>query len=180
MREETGGGSGPTSVPDYTVSYSLPVPSTTSATPSAFDPLRSCQKFGTTSCTELGYDTNSLCSKGYNKSLFPETGYGQDPTFSLGIVPIDRALGSGLSQSTSYTTVPTNHPQQPFTVSGLTDLSRTRILKDSEMLCAGFKDPFEYGACMNLLKCKRFKPPTSGRYWLQYCPSTLQGGRLRP
>jgi len=180
VREETGGGSGPTSVPDYTVSYSLPVPSTTSATPSAFDPLRSCQKFGTTSCTELGYDTSSLCSKGYNKSLFPETGYGQDPTFSLGIVPIDRALGSGLSQSTSYTTVPTNHPQQPFTVSGLTDLSRTRILKDSEMLCAGFKDPFEYGACMNLLKCKRFKPPTSGRYWLQYCPSTLQGGRLRP
>lgn len=172
--------SGPTSVSDYTVSYSLPVPSTTPFTPSTFNPLASCQRFGTTNCTELGYDTNALCSKGYNKSLFPETGYGQDPSFSLGIVPIDRALGSGLSRNVSYTVVPTDHPQQPFSVSGLTDLSRTRVLKDSEMLCAGFKDPFEYGACMNLLKCKRFRPPTSGRYWLPYCPSTLQGGRLRP
>jgi hypothetical protein len=172
--------SGPSSIPDYTTSYNLPTSPTTSAAPSAFDPIASCQRFGTTNCTELGYDINALCSRGYNKSLFPETGYGQDPPFSLGTVPIDRALGSGLTRNVSYATVPTDHPQQPFSVSGLTDLSRTPILKDSEMLCAGFKDPFEYGACMNLLKCKRFRPPTSGRYWLPYCPSTLQGGRLKP
>ena len=167
-------------VPDYTVSYSLPVPDTSTSPSSNFDPLASCQRFGTTNCVDKGYDTSALCSSNYNKSLFPETGYGQNPAFALGTnVPIDRPLGSGLTRDIAYTSVPTDHPQQPFTVSGLTDLSRTRILKDSEMLCAGFKDVFEYGACMNLLKCKRFKPPTSGRFWLEFCPSTLQGGRFR-
>ncbi len=168
------------SLPDYTTSYSLPLSPASQPTPSAFNPLTSCQKFGTTNCAEQGYDTSSLCTKGYNKSLFPEIGYGQDPAFTSGVVPVDRALGNGLDQNVSYTSVPTDHPQQPFTVSGLTDLSRSRVLKDSEMLCAGFKNIFEYASCMNLLKCKRFKTPTSGRYWLPYCPSTLQGGRLRP
>lgn len=168
-------------VQDYSISYRLPVATDGLSPASAFDPLASCQRFGNTNCADKGYDVSDLCSKNYNKSLFPETGYGQDPAFTAGTnVPIDRPLGSGLTRDMAYASVPTDHPQQPFTVSGLTDLSRTQILKDSEMLCAGFKDPFEYGACMNLLKCKRFKPPTSGRFWLEFCPSTLQGGRFRP
>ncbi|WP_438983805.1 hypothetical protein [Vulcanococcus sp.] len=165
-------------VPDYTVSYSLPETADSTLRSSDFSPVSSCQRFGGTRCQDLGY-TDTLCSKGYNKSLYPETGYGLDPSFSLGTVPIDRPLGSELTRNVSYASVPPSDPQRSFTVSGLTDLSRSRVLKDSEMLCAGFDDLGEYSACMNLLKCKRFRPPTSGKYVLEFCPSTLQGGRFR-
>lgn len=167
------------SIPDYRTSYTVPAGSEEVENPSSFNPLESCQRFGTTICNELGYNTDDLCSKGYNKSLYPEDGYGQEPIFTSGTVPIDRPLGDYLNTNTTYSLVPTGHPQQPFSVSGLTSLSRSPLLKDSEMLCAGFKNLLEYGACMNLLKCKRFRPPTSGRYWLEYCPSTLQGGRFK-
>lgn len=167
-----------TSTPDYTLSYSLPQ-ATESGSLSNFDPLSSCQRFGGTRCEELGYTAGSLCSKGYNKSLYPETGFGETPSFALGKVPIDRPLGSDLTRNVSYATVPVSDPQSPFTISGLTSLSRSKVLKDSETLCAGFDNLSEYAACMNLLKCKRFQPPTSGKYFLEFCPSTLQGGRFR-
>lgn len=165
-------------VSDYVTLYE---PKTGNATlpPSSFDPLASCLRFGNTNCVEQGYqETDSLCSTGYNKSLYPETGYGELPGFAGG-VQVDRALGSGITGNVKYQSVPPTHPQRSFTINGLTEISRSPVLKDNPMACATLKDPYEYGACMSMLKCKRFRPPYEGKYSFPFCPSTLHGGRLR-
>ena len=165
-------------VSDYTVTYEPDTGNGTSQ-PSSFDPISSCLRFGNTNCVDQGYvETGDLCSKGYNKSLYPETGYGELPGF-VGGVQIDRALGSGMTGNVAYQTVPATHPQHTFAVNGLTEASRSPVLKDTPMACATLKDPYEYGACMSLLKCKRFRPPYEGKYSFPFCPSTLHGGRLR-
>lgn len=149
------------------------------ALPSPFDPVTSCQKFGTTDCSARGYDTSSLCATGYNKSFFPETGYGRDAIDGAGGVQIDRPLGQSMKRSTTYNASPVTHPQRYFTANGLSEASRSPLLKDREMLCASLRDPFEYGACMSLLKCKKFLPPYAGRYDFAWCPTSLHGGRYR-
>jgi hypothetical protein len=165
-------------VSDYTVEY-VPASGDGTSQPSSFDPLSSCIRFGNTNCTDQGYPTTSeLCSTGYNKSLYPETGYGELPGF-VGGVQVDRTLGDGMTGNVTYQTTPAAHPQRPFTISGLTESSRSSVLKDNPMACATLKDPYEYGACMSMLKCKRFRPPYEGRYSFPFCPSTLHGGRLR-
>lgn len=165
-------------VSDYTTTYESTVGGNTTSSPSSFNPVQSCRKFGGTGCDELGYDTTELCSVGYNKSLFPETGYGEDGIVP-GVVSVDRPLGSGLDRTVTYTPVPPTHPQAVFTANGLSELSRSPVLKDTETGCASLRDPMLYGACMSLLKCKKFNPPYEGKYWFEFCPRTLQGGRLR-
>jgi hypothetical protein len=32
---------------------------------------------------------------------------------------------------------------------------------------------------MNVMKCKKFVPPKQGEYFLDFCPKTLSGGRLK-
>ena len=163
---------------DYTTTYS--VSQGEENTPSSFDPVESCRRFGGTRCDELGYDKDSMCGKDFNKALFPETGYGDEtPAFSPGSVPVDRPLGSSLSRDLIYNTIEASDPQRYFSSSGLSEASRSPLLKENEMLCASLKDPMEYGACISMLKCKRFDPPYEGRYWFEFCPSTLHGGRLR-
>jgi hypothetical protein len=170
-------GTGISPVQDYTTTYTTsqqspnPLPNIP-----PFDPVASCQRFGGINCNGLGYDPDLLCGKGFSKALFPESGYG---TGSTSGVAIDRPLGSQLSGNVTYTTVPPTHPQTAFSSNGLTSLSRSDVLKDSEMLCASLKDPYQYGACISMLKCKRFDPPYEGRYSFAFCPSTLHGGRLR-
>lgn len=168
-------------VSDYTTTYEPRAGSNTTSVdspPSRFDPVQSCRKFGGTGCEELGYDITALCSSGYNKSLFPETGYGQEGIVP-GVVSVDRPLGSGLDRTVIYTPVPPTHPQSVFTVNGLSELSRSPVLKDTETGCASLRDPMLYGACMSMLKCKKFNPPYEGKYWFEFCPGTLHGGRLR-
>jgi len=163
---------------DYTIKYS--VAQSGGSSRSDFDPIESCRRFGGTQCDELGYDTDSMCGKDFNKALFPETGYGDEtPAFSPGSVPVDRPLGSSLSRDLVYNTIEASDPQRYFSSSGLSEASRSPLLKENEMLCASLKDPMEYGACISMLKCKRFDPPYEGRYWFEFCPSTLHGGRLR-
>jgi len=164
---------------DYTTTYRVTQGGDNSPR-SNFDPVESCRRFGGTQCEELGYDTDSLCSKSFNKSLFPETGYGNEtPIFSPGSVPVDRPLGSALSRNVIFNKIRDSDPQRYFSSSGLSEASRSNLLKENEMLCASIKDPMEYGACISMLKCKRFDPPYEGKYWLEFCPSTLHGGRLR-
>lgn len=142
-----------------------------------FDPTQSCRKFGGVNCDKLGYKLSELCTGvGFNKSLYPETGYGQQ--LPEQILPIDRPLGKKLSTTRVENTLLRSDTNYSYSQQGLTELSRTLILKDSEMLCASLKDPFEYGACISMLKCKRFKPPYRGRYFFEFCPRTLHGGRL--
>ena len=165
---------------DYTTSYRANVGGTTPSDPlanvPAFSPVASCQKFGGTDCSELGYEPEQLCRNNFSKALFPESGYG---TPSATNVPVDRPLGSQLGADVIYDVVPATHPQAVFSADGLSKMSRTSVLKSSEMLCASFKDPYQYGACISMLKCKRFDPPYKGRYSFAFCPSTLHGGRLR-
>jgi hypothetical protein len=162
--------------PDYSTSYT---PSEGGGTgTSTFDPVKSCVKFGGVGCENKGYDKNKMCSKGFNKSLFPEEGYGQTP-FNPGAVGIDRPVSSYMIPKTTYTAVPASNSQYPFTAHGLSEISRSPLFKNSEFLCASLTDPFEYGACMSLMKCKKFNPPYEGKYWFEFCPSTLHGGRLK-
>jgi hypothetical protein len=167
-------------IKDYTTSYRANVGGTTPSDPlanvPAFSPVASCQKFGGTDCSELGYEPDQLCRNNFSKALFPESGYG---TPSATNVPVDRPLGSQLGADVTYGAVPATHPQAVFSADGLSKLSRTSVLKGSEMLCASLKDPYQYGACISMLKCKRFDPPYKGRYSFAFCPSTLHGGRLR-
>lgn len=50
--------------------------------------------------------------------------------------------------------------------------------KDEPFKCALLEDPYAFQACMNLLKCKRFKRE-SGISSLKFCPKTLAGGLLK-
>lgn len=167
-------------VQDYTVVYRDSVgdiaPSDPLSNVTPFDPVASCRKFGGTGCSELGYNPDQLCRNNFSKALFPESGYG---TPSDTNVSVDRPLGSQLGADITYGAVSATHPQAVFSADGLSKLSRTGVLKSSEMLCASLKDPYQYGACISMLKCKRFDPPYEGRYSFAFCPSTLHGGRLR-
>lgn len=163
---------------DYRYVYKVPQESLTgSKSASQFNPIESCKKFGGKSCEDLGYSSEKLCSTGYNKSLFPETGYGEISPSPVGI-PIDRPLGLYLSSSIEYAAIDDSHPQKFFSEAGVTTASRSSIFRRSEMSCASIKDPFEYSACITMLKCTKFKPPYEGKYSLKFCPSTLNGGRL--
>ena len=62
---------------------------------------------------------------------------------------------------------------------GLTEFLRARLEKSTEFSCASFKSPFEYQACMNLMKCKRFKYEEEDSFSLSFCPRTLAGGRFK-
>jgi hypothetical protein len=174
--ESVGGVTAPEPVKDYTTTYTESQPSAGSSDPLSFNPVSSCQKFGGVGCTELGYDPDQLCARGFSKALFPESGYGE---VSGPGVAVDRPLSSKLSGNVTYNAVMPSHPQHVFSANGLSSLSRSDVLKDSEMLCASLKDPYQYGACISMLKCKRFDPPYEGRYSFAFCPSTLHGGRLR-
>lgn len=176
--EESQSSSFESPVKDYSVTYE-PRTNASQSTPSSFDPLSSCIRFGNANCVDQGYpETSELCSTGYNKSLYPETGYDSLPGFVDGVL-IDRPLGSKISENIAYQTVPQTHPQHSFSANGLSEISRSSVLKDTPMSCASLKDPYEYGACMSMLKCKKFRPPYEGKYSFPFCPSTLHGGRLR-
>jgi hypothetical protein len=62
---------------------------------------------------------------------------------------------------------------------GIVEFIKAKLEKNSEFGCAGFESPFYYQVCMNIMKCKRFNPPLQGRNFLDFCPKTLSGGRLK-
>lgn len=62
---------------------------------------------------------------------------------------------------------------------GLIQAVRNKIEKNDEFGCASFSSPFEYQVCMNIMKCKRFSPPLSGKYFLDFCPVYFSGGRAK-
>lgn len=159
---------------DYSDTYS---PSTTSAVsllnPPRFNSATSCKRFGGSSCPN---ESASICRTGYNKALEPEEGYGSTPGLGLSGVPIDRPLGAKISSARSYPAISPDHPQASFSKTGLVSRMTSRsVFKNSEILCASLEDPFDYSACMSLLKCKRYGKLSGS---LSFCPETLIGGRL--
>lgn len=157
--------------PDYVNSYS-PRTSTTpgllSLSPqSQFDAVKSCQRFGGTDCQEI----KGVCKVPYNKSLYPEVGYGSAPEFVQPSVPIDRPLGSQISMQTTYL-----DSQSPFSKAGISNkVKNSGVFKSTELLCASLDDPFDYSSCISLLKCKKYDKELGP---LNFCPETLAGGRL--
>ena len=143
---------------------------------SKFDPVESCKRFGGTDCDQLGVDKCE--GSGYNKSFYPETGYGTESPIP-GIL-IDRPLGRGLTVEIVPDNIVKSDTNYYYSLQGITELSRSPVFKDNEMLCSSIKDPFEYSACISMLKCKRFNPPYRGKYFFEFCPRSLFGGRLAP
>lgn len=146
------------------------------SSPVPFSPTQSCKKFGGKSCE---FEEDKLCGNGYNKSSSPETGYGESliPGVDNALVAVDRPLGQSLSGEKTNNAIDPSSAEYYFTQYGLNRASRAGLLKPTEMLCASLDDPFQYSACISLLKCKKFRPPYLGKYSLPYCPTTLQGGR---
>jgi hypothetical protein len=62
---------------------------------------------------------------------------------------------------------------------GIIEFIKAKLEKQTEFNCAGFESPFYYQICMNVMKCKKFVPPKQGEYFLDFCPKTLSGGRLK-
>jgi hypothetical protein len=143
---------------------------------SKFDPVSFCRKFGGQDCDTLG--TDKCEGNGYNKSFYPETGYGTESPIP-GIL-IDRPLGSSLKIETIPNSIARGDTNYYYSIQGITELSKSSVFKDNEMLCSSIKDPFEYSACISMLKCKRFDPPYRGKYFFKFCPRSLFGGRLAP
>ena len=61
---------------------------------------------------------------------------------------------------------------------GLIEAIKARWERDEPFKCSLLEDPYAFQACMNLLKCKRFKKE-GGISFLEFCPKTLAGGRLK-
>lgn len=61
---------------------------------------------------------------------------------------------------------------------GLIEAIKKGWERDDPFKCALLDDPYAYNACMNLLKCKRFKRE-GGISSLRFCPKTLSGGLLK-
>lgn len=61
---------------------------------------------------------------------------------------------------------------------GLIEAIKAKWEKDEPFKCSLLDDPYAYMACMNLLKCKRFKRG-EGVASLKFCPKTLAGGLLK-
>lgn len=61
----------------------------------------------------------------------------------------------------------------------IVEFIRARLEQNSEFSCAGYDSPYFYQICMNVMKCKKFKPLGNGTQFLDFCPSTLSGGRLK-
>lgn len=186
----------------------------------AFDPVKSCEKFGGFNCNELYSSVADRCVGSINKSLFPEE-YKTIPGISPTSVIIDRPLGtfseykpqeefiplSSFSQPASYFELlpkeaipgPKGEPllqsigfsplvfdtgggelsEYGDTEFGIVEFINSKLERNSEFGCAGFDSPFLYQICMNVMKCKRFNPPTDGKNFLDFCPKTLSGGRLK-
>jgi hypothetical protein len=62
---------------------------------------------------------------------------------------------------------------------GIIEFIKAKLERQTEFNCAGFESPFYYQICMNVMKCKKFVPPEQGEYFLNFCPKTLSGGRLK-
>lgn len=165
------------STTEYAVGGSSKVPGPNSP----FSPSSSCKKFGGgANCDQLGGGDDLCPSSPYSKASTPETGYGESlvPGQENPAVFIDRPLGQSLTEQKVDNEIDPLNPQYYFSRYGLIKASREGLLKHNEMLCASLNNVYEYGACMSLLKCKKFKPPYVGIYNLPFCPTTLQGGRF--
>ena len=61
---------------------------------------------------------------------------------------------------------------------GLIESIKGGFERDDSFKCSLLEDPYAHLACMNLLKCKRFKRGPGGKF-LNFCPKTLSGGLFK-
>lgn len=200
--------------------YLAPAPEIVDTFLTPFDPVKSCERFGGTNCTELYQEFSDRCVNPINKSLQPET-YTIIPATSPTTVSIDRPLGTFANYIPNQTLIPISSFSTPSsyysllppeaipgkngepilntifstplvfeigsgevseyndTEFALVEFIRAKLEKNSEFECASFSSPYLYQVCMNVMKCKRYAPPTLGKNFLDFCPKTLSGGRFK-
>ena len=109
----------------------------------AFDPVKSCKKFGGANCESLYSDSQARCVKGFSKALFPET-YSKIPGLSTSSVAIDRPLGTFAEYKPSKLLVPTTSYAVPHAYMSL--LPNTTLIgrKGEPILMTVFADPLVY------------------------------------
>ena len=119
-------------------------------------------------------------------SIVPTTAFSNPPSF-MGLLPPSTSVGErGEPLLDSVGTAPIiieagggDLSEFGNTEFGVVEFIRGKLEKSTEFNCATFDSPFHYQICMNLMKCKKFSPPYNGEYYLDFCPKTLSGGRLK-
>ncbi len=61
----------------------------------------------------------------------------------------------------------------------LIEFSKSSNREYTELTCASLSSPHLYQICINMLKCKRFKPSNTGVGGLDFCPKATSGGRKK-
>lgn len=62
---------------------------------------------------------------------------------------------------------------------GLIEFINARLEQKDEFNCASFSSPYFYQLCMNVLKCKKFRPSEGKDKFLKFCPKYYSGGKLK-
>jgi len=121
-----------------------------------------------------------------SEALVPNSSFNEPPSF-MSLLPSSASIGRKgeplldviQSEPLVYEYGGPELSEYGNTEFGIVEFIRAKLEKNSEFNCAGFDSPFYYQTCINLMKCKRFSPPYNSQYYLDFCPQTLSGGRLK-
>jgi len=121
-----------------------------------------------------------------SKTLTPASSFNEPPSF-MSLLPQNASIGNKgeplldtiFSDPLVYESGGPELSEYGNTEFGAVEFIKAKLERNSEFNCAGFDSPFYYQICMNLMKCKRFSPPYNSEYYLDFCPQTLSGGRLK-
>ena len=119
-------------------------------------------------------------------TMIPTSAF-NDPASFMGLLPSEASVGEkGEPLLTTISLEPIVYDSGGAALSelgntefGVIEFVKANLERNTEFNCAGFDSPFHYQICMNLMKCKKFSPPYNGEYYLDFCPKTLSGGRLK-
>lgn len=121
-----------------------------------------------------------------SENLIPTSSFNTPPAYT-GLLPDDTLIGKngepilknifsepfvfeyGTSQTSEYGN----------TEFAIIEFIKAKLEKNTEFNCASLDSPFYYQVCMNVVKCKRFSPPLNGKFFLNFCPKSLSGGKLK-
>ena len=121
-----------------------------------------------------------------NQLLMPSSSFNEPPSF-MSLLPPNASIGNKgeplldaiYSDPLVYEYGGPELSEYGNTEFGAVEFIKAKLERNNEFNCAGFDSPFHYQICMNLMKCKRFSPPYDGKYYLDFCPQTLSGGRFK-
>jgi hypothetical protein len=121
-----------------------------------------------------------------SETLLPLSSVSAPPTY-MGILPQASSIGEKaepilnivLSSPLIFEVGDGSTSEYNNTEFGGVEFIKAQLEKNSEFNCASFESPFYYQLCMNIMKCKRFDPALQDKKYLDFCPKSLSGGRLK-